>query len=564
MSYQALLFCPDDKVARVVTQVLSELEFAVEPCNEPFAAVKKITAQHFDAVVADCENEQNATLIFKTARNSNLNQTSLAVAVVEGQSGVAKAFRIGANLVLTKPINVEQSKGTLRVARGLLRKSDAGKSTTAAANPAAPMNAVSSSPVFAKAPAAVTPAVPFKAAPVQAPTTSANSSMFEVEAEPSPKPDPTEAALFESMADPSASLKTHQSGSEVVSVSQKQYPWQPVRKQGSTEQKTQPGVAVAHAAAVTTSASPSAAAAAAPAKEKSKAPAALERAQDFSPAKKAESLKAQEQLVSGSGVHTPQSGGATKLLAIAAVIVLAAVGYFGWKTLKPAHHSSSTAVSISATPASPVQSSVTPQSEAPSVPAASQSIAAPAEAPHVMTPVPETKHSASPAADVVVAEGKSSENAKPRETIVVRSGSSPVPSGTVEQISAPPPNALAMATPNSSALPGIVSASTPSLPKAPVPQMMKVSQGLVQGLLVHKVQPVYPPQAMQTRREGAVQLQANISKDGNVTAVKVVSGDGLLARAATDAVKQWKYRPYLLNGQPIPIETQITVNFRLP
>src|SRR6185312_14969048 len=122
MSYQALLFCPDEKTARIVTQVLGELEFSVEPCSEPFAAVKKLMAQHFDAIVVDCDNEQNAALLFKSARNSSSNQTSLSVAVVEGQAGVAKAFRLGANLVLTKPINVEQAKGTLRVARGLLRK----------------------------------------------------------------------------------------------------------------------------------------------------------------------------------------------------------------------------------------------------------------------------------------------------------------------------------------------------------------------------------------------------------------------------------------------------------
>ena len=131
MGYQALLFCPDEKTARTVTQVLSELEFNVESCTEPFAAVKKLMGQHFDAVVVDCDNEQNATLLFKSARNSTSNQASLAVAVVEGQAGVAKAFRIGANLVLTKPINVEQSKGTLRVARGLLRKTDAAKPATA-------------------------------------------------------------------------------------------------------------------------------------------------------------------------------------------------------------------------------------------------------------------------------------------------------------------------------------------------------------------------------------------------------------------------------------------------
>ena len=135
MGYQALVFCPDEKTARTVTQVLTELEFAVEACTEPFAAVKKLMGQHFDAIVVDCDNEQNATLLFKSARNSSSNQTSLAVAVVEGQAGVAKAFRIGANLVLTKPINIEQAKGTVRVARGLLRKSEPGKTGTPSTGP---------------------------------------------------------------------------------------------------------------------------------------------------------------------------------------------------------------------------------------------------------------------------------------------------------------------------------------------------------------------------------------------------------------------------------------------
>src|SRR5713101_3324583 len=101
MGYQALLFCLDPKLARVVTQVFSELDFKVEPVNEPFAAVKKLMAQRYDAIVVDCENEPNATLLFKSARNSSSNQSSLALALVEGQSGVAKAYRIGANLVLT-------------------------------------------------------------------------------------------------------------------------------------------------------------------------------------------------------------------------------------------------------------------------------------------------------------------------------------------------------------------------------------------------------------------------------------------------------------------------------
>ena len=167
MGYQALLFCPDEKTARTVTQVLSELDFSVIPCTEPFAAVKKLMNERFDAVVVDCDNEQNATLLFKSARNARDNQSSLAVAVVEGQAGVAKAFRIGANLVLTKPINVEQAKGTLRVARGLLRKNEGAKPGSPAATPV--VKPAVSAPAPAKpSPVAATPSSssPRPAAPI--------------------------------------------------------------------------------------------------------------------------------------------------------------------------------------------------------------------------------------------------------------------------------------------------------------------------------------------------------------------------------------------------------------
>jgi len=66
------------------------------------------------------------------------------------------------------------------------------------------------------------------------------------------------------------------------------------------------------------------------------------------------------------------------------------------------------------------------------------------------------------------------------------------------------------------------------------------------------------------RIEGRVDLMATISKEGNITQVKVLSGDGQLSKAAVDAVKQWKYKPYLLNGEPVEIQTQVTVNFKLP
>ena len=86
---------------------------------------------------------------------------------------------------------------------------------------------------------------------------------------------------------------------------------------------------------------------------------------------------------------------------------------------------------------------------------------------------------------------------------------------------------------------------------------------MVGGLLISRVNPVYPPIARQARVQGAVVLKALIAKDGTITNLELISGHPMLAPAAIDAVKQWRYRPYLLNGEPVEMETQIQVNFTL-
>jgi protein TonB len=84
-----------------------------------------------------------------------------------------------------------------------------------------------------------------------------------------------------------------------------------------------------------------------------------------------------------------------------------------------------------------------------------------------------------------------------------------------------------------------------------------------EGDLVHKVLPVYPPLARSARIQGQVLLQALISKQGVIENLKVISGHPMLVPAAKDAVRQWRYRPYVLNNEPVEVETQITVNFTL-
>lgn len=92
-------------------------------------------------------------------------------------------------------------------------------------------------------------------------------------------------------------------------------------------------------------------------------------------------------------------------------------------------------------------------------------------------------------------------------------------------------------------------------------QKVSVSSGVAQGMLVHRVAPQYPAQAKQARLQGTVVLQAVIGKDGSVTSVHALRGNPVLTQAAIDAVKQWRYKPYALNGEPVEADTQISVTF---
>jgi protein TonB len=110
---------------------------------------------------------------------------------------------------------------------------------------------------------------------------------------------------------------------------------------------------------------------------------------------------------------------------------------------------------------------------------------------------------------------------------------------------------------------GIISSVPVAVPKVATPQRIRVSSGVQSGLIIRKVNPVYPPLARQARIQGKVILQAQISKEGNIENLQLISGHPMLAPAAIEAVKQWKYKPYLLNGEPVEVETQVEVNFTL-
>ena len=612
MGYQALLFCPDDKTARTVTQVLSELEFNVEACIEPFAAVKKLMGQHFDAVVVDCDNEQNATLLFKSARNSTSNQTSLAVAVVEGQAGVAKAFRIGANLVLTKPINIEQAKGTLRVARGLLRKSDPTKpgsatatgsfavptpppgAPTPAATPAPPKPAVPRPPLGGKAAAPVAPkpvvptatAAPRPQPPVQKPVAPAPPAAWPAAAAASAKAVPvTEndipaAPAAEKPAAPAAPPPLYSAA--VATSAPRVAPLAP------------PTIEFKPPVLSTPSAPMTSGAASAPAPAREPAPPKIEQKPHVAenlfdkPAEVAVSepsayVGSAPSFTFGGATAEGESGGGSKkaMIGIAAALLIVAGGYFGWSHFKGTTSSTPQPVATSAPVSAPVTTPAAPK------PTAAQ----PAMAATTPAPVPQSditlrssnssadeneartgsdgspaaikpvRNSSAPAKSVVADKSDVAEKSE-TPALIVKGGKAPVagtkPAPTPD---APAPSVIGMGAPAAAPLPNL---ETTDVALKPVLQTLSVSQGVSQGLLYKKIAPSYPQNALRMHIEGKVELLATISKEGNITHVKVLSGDSQLARAANDAVKQWKYKPYLLNGEPVEIQTQVTVNFKLP
>lgn len=107
--------------------------------------------------------------------------------------------------------------------------------------------------------------------------------------------------------------------------------------------------------------------------------------------------------------------------------------------------------------------------------------------------------------------------------------------------------------------------AAPHLPAKPAPVTHNTfrSSSMMQGYLVHRVEPVYPALAKAARIQGPVRLQAIISKQGTIENLQVLLGHPMLVTAAVEAVRQWRYRPYILNGEPVEVETEITVNFVL-
>ncbi|HEY2393225.1 MAG TPA: TonB family protein [Candidatus Angelobacter sp.] len=109
---------------------------------------------------------------------------------------------------------------------------------------------------------------------------------------------------------------------------------------------------------------------------------------------------------------------------------------------------------------------------------------------------------------------------------------------------------------------GIIGSAAPP-PKVATPQKLRISTGVAEGLKIHDVTPSYPQMARIAHIQGDVLLQATISKSGVIENLRAVQGHPILIQSAMDAVKQWKYKPYILNGEAVEVETTIRVQFHM-
>jgi TonB family protein len=279
------------------------------------------------------------------------------------------------------------------------------------------------------------------------------------------------------------------------------------------------------------------------------------------------------------GANSSSSGDAGKIIKnVVVVLILFVAGYMAWQRLQPLQYLHGSAAGqtvkqpVAAPEPSPTAAPVSHISQLPAEPENGADATPSAETSDLTVVASSSKPvSASSASGhntpetirvqelPLNSEQKTNMPAKPQPIVVqVKPGSSATKLS--QQQATPPELPLATANNSEAALSRIVATTA----VAPRPGSFRVSQGVSQGLVMKKVAPVYSATALQLRKEGPVELTARISKEGTVTGVRVLSGDLMLAKSAVEAVKQWKYRPYLLNGEPVEIETQITVNSRRP
>jgi TonB family protein len=536
----ALLLSPDDQAVTAITGVLEEMSVTCERPLDGVSAAQKINSQSFDLVMVDCENLPAAKLIFDVCRRGKDGNNPVPIAIVDGRAGLPTAFRLGAELILTKPVAKDQARTTIRTAVSRVRKD-------------VPANKVPSPAASVEALAAPSAAASAERAQAAAASVSSQLTSF---ADPAPSATAPPTALSAPTLKPATPSTVEEIAASADSAPADRKikpdnfepqvalppPDDPVLAELDRAEREAPDSAAAEQNQTVAQQTPAV----------SKAPASSSSRSSYKHAarKTRGSLVALLLLVLAIGgfyaAWTYQPG--FRAVAQPQVDrVLALAGMAHPKPIVPPPPASNAAkrpapAAVPA-PAPPVPnqaqatgtdsqaSSATgaangsPATSAPTTPAAAAA-ALPAPTPDTTTPKP-------------------AGNTIPSVSVVNNSVT------TKASAHAPADKKNAAASPSDNELPGEKSA------------VILSSKG-AEKRLAHSVAPKYPVEAKSGDAQGTVVLKEVVDENGKVEGVRLVEGNAALATAAIQAVKQWRYRPYVRDGRAQPFQTVVIVDFQRP
>ena len=540
----ALLLSPDDQAVSAITGVLEEMSVICERPLDGVSAAQKLNSQSFDLVLVDCENLPAAKLIFDVCRRGKNGNNPVPIAIVDGRAGLPTAFRLGAELILTKPVAKDQARSTIRTAVSRLRKdaqtnesvpaqSSATDATEERARAAAA--GVSSQLTSFAEPAPSFVAASASSATLSAPalTTEMHSVVDEIDAAPvTAGLNPQSASLSTSSLSESPSA-SESSSDRAFSASSE--PARPVKPSDD------PVLAELERTEL---------------EESELKSAGLDKVAPDKPA-------ADTGAPVFSSYQQSQHKRRGPLVAVL-MLGLAGSGFYAAWMYQPgfreiAHPQIDRVLDLAGIahqPQIPAPAPISAKSPAPSLPATTSAPAL--QVPNDLNKTqPTLPDSATESPTPSAAATASVPPAATPGTAVA-----PLPSATTMQ-AAPLVSKPEASKPSDSKK----DAATATSSDAPLPREKSViilsSKG-AEKRLAHSVAPKYPVEENSGDAQGTVVLKEVVDENGKVESVRLVEGNAALATAAINAVKQWRYRPYVRDGKAQPFQTVVIIDFQRP
>lgn len=628
MPLRCLLFSSHEEMVQPIWQALADLGIEGEYCPSAVDAVERVTTQMFQIVITDWDDQPEAAFLLKTARDQKAAHRPLSLAIVSDDAKLPEALKAGANSVLLKPIRLEQVRDTLGTACELLRSKQPITATPAAIDPtppAAPASFAAAASATA-APAPVPPSIKtqptektFRAGEFLQTPNSSPGAQFDTECEVQKSLEKVAPSEIDALTElePMASAVTESPAAEPADPQKALAGWASLQARLTKSAPQPPATAASQNELLGYGdmSSDNAPAPPPPAAKKSAEDASHEAAlfayMEGDASKEAEAVQEER--------RTPSK---IFLLAgfVLACVVLAAVPQTRnklpiiyrntlraaetWLNPRPApppqtvtqHETFGQAGDEYKLPANTnIPDATTDPSEIHVVPVIDPTAKTPkgSDAGTTQTTANENATDQAPSSNVQngqpqIVESQAKDQLTtpaPGQTVVppqavqaqptpasdpipVRQQSSeaPVPTST------PPHSASAV---SNTTIPSSLKSQTASMtPESSGAKPVEAAMSSIEpvtlpeseawNLLALSAEPVYPEAAKANNQKGSVALQVLIGHDGTVEDAKFLQGSLVFARAAIDAVKQWHFKPYLMNGRPVSVQTVITLNFKPP